>query len=350
MTWLASDPGAETGIGMDGGGDVDTEAVSAGSSQEQAQRTGNGVPLPSNDDNDTEDFYLQFDIDDDFMFDGSPTSHVLIEVEYLDQGTDMFSLQYDASGSGGPFGDGRFTDTGFIIKTDSGEFRTAVFQLRDARFANRDNEADFRIADSGDGAESIRRVTVTLILPSSDPEAPLYIDFYDDGNYLAPGQCTTLHWIVQNAAEVTLDNDPVDAQDYRYICPQSTRTYVLQAQNDVEQQQQSITVVIAAQPESPGSLVYDFRALCGPYVDLNPLFQIYFEGQPGELSGPITYELYTAIDLDHFFAPDYVDSASKILDGHSYSITYASPHTCCQIVLINSNDTNLANDTYTTCW
>jgi hypothetical protein len=48
-----------------------------------------------------------------------------------------------------------------MVKTDSGEFKTAAFNLCDANFANRDNGADFRIGDGADGAETIREVRVT---------------------------------------------------------------------------------------------------------------------------------------------------------------------------------------------
>ena len=47
-----------------------------------------------------------------------------------------------------------------MVKTGSGEYRTAVFNLCNANFANRDNGADFRLADNGDGAETIRAVRV----------------------------------------------------------------------------------------------------------------------------------------------------------------------------------------------
>jgi hypothetical protein len=80
-------------------------------------------------------------------------------VEYLDEGTDTFSIQYDGH-AGGPFGNGRFKDGGGVTKTDTGEWRTHTFVLDDVCFANRDNEADFRIDDHGNGAEVIRRVTV----------------------------------------------------------------------------------------------------------------------------------------------------------------------------------------------
>jgi hypothetical protein len=162
------------GLLLDSGGDVDTEVVSIGDPPEQALRTGNGDVLSATDGNRVEDYYTQFRIDDGFIFRGSPTSRVQIEIEYLDEGTDTFSIQYDAI-SGGPEGDGRFKDTGLLVKTDSGEFKTAVFALCDAFFANRINGGDFRIADSADGAEIIRRVTVTLVTQEAGA-ATIHVD------------------------------------------------------------------------------------------------------------------------------------------------------------------------------
>ncbi len=130
--------------------------------------------LSSTDGNRVEDYYTQFRIDDGFIFRGSPTSRVQIEVEYLDEGTDTFSIQYDAI-SGGPEGDGRFKDTGVVVKSDSREFKTAVFWLCDAYFADRINGGDFRIADSADGAEIIRRVTVSLVTQASGA-ATIHVD------------------------------------------------------------------------------------------------------------------------------------------------------------------------------
>ncbi len=164
----------ENGLTLDSGGDVDTELVSVGSPADQALRTGNGGVLPSIDGNSVEDYYMQFRVDDTFIYRGSPTSRIRIDIEYLDEGTDTFSIQYDAV-SGGFNEDGRFKDTGVVVKTDSGEFRTASLPLCDAFFANRDNGADFRIADSADGSETIRRVSITLIAPSLGP-ATIHVD------------------------------------------------------------------------------------------------------------------------------------------------------------------------------
>jgi len=155
------------GLNLDAGGDVDTEIVTFGSPQEQAFRTGNGQVLPSPDGNTDQDWYMQFQVDDDFIYQGSPTSQVRIEIEYLDEGTDKFNIQYDAL-SGGESGDGRFKESDVVNKTGSGEFKTAVFTLSDVYFANRDNGADFRISDHSDGAETILRVTVTLLTSSTE--------------------------------------------------------------------------------------------------------------------------------------------------------------------------------------
>jgi len=46
----------------------------------------------------------------------------------------------------------------------------ATYYLADARFANRCNGKDFRISDGGDGAETIRRVSVTRIMPGAEQE------------------------------------------------------------------------------------------------------------------------------------------------------------------------------------
>ena len=150
---------------MDGGlilrlnEDVDVEVVTAGENQETAWRTGNGQVLPDEDGNGERDNFIMFDIDNDFLFEFSdPALQVQIEVEYLDEGTDSFLLQYDAH-SGGPFGDGRYKEAAVIQKTNSGEFKTAVFKLDDVFFGDRlgpsDGSGDIRIFDGHDGAEDL---------------------------------------------------------------------------------------------------------------------------------------------------------------------------------------------------
>jgi hypothetical protein len=158
----------ESGLYLDSGGDDDTEVVTAGNPPLEARRTGNGRALPSADGNTIADDYIQLRVDDAVIFSGWPTNRVRVEIEYLDQGTDGFELQYDAT-SGGPFDDGRFKSSAPVTKTNSGQWRTALFTLCDAYLANRMHDADLRIADGADGAETIRRVTLTLLSPAPCP-------------------------------------------------------------------------------------------------------------------------------------------------------------------------------------
>jgi hypothetical protein len=152
----------EQGISLDYGGDWDTQVVSAGSPAVQSRRTGNGVALPAQDGNTIPDYYMQFKVSDAALYAGQPTSRLRIEVEYLDQGTDGFIIQYDGK-TGGPFGNGKFLPTVRLTKMNTGKFLKAAVYLCDANFANRDNGGDFRIDDQGDGAETIQMVSVTLL-------------------------------------------------------------------------------------------------------------------------------------------------------------------------------------------
>lgn len=146
---------------LDSGGDVDTEIVSVGEPAVEARRMGNGEVLPSIDGNEDEDHYMQFRIDDDVLFEGSPTTNVQIEVEYYDEGTGSFNIQYDAL-SGGPNRDGTFKESEPVDKADKGSFQTAVFMLEDAFFGNRNNGADFRITNWSGEALIVRSVAVTF--------------------------------------------------------------------------------------------------------------------------------------------------------------------------------------------
>jgi hypothetical protein len=151
---------------VDDGSDVET--ISMPDTERSAIRSGNGAVLPANNGNNAEDWYVQFQVDDEFLYDGNPTSRVVIIIEYLDDGEDTFNIQYDAL-TGGPYGTGKYKDSAVVYKTGTGEIKTAELYLCDANFSNRDNGTDFRLGDSGDGAETILSVTVRILAETSGP-------------------------------------------------------------------------------------------------------------------------------------------------------------------------------------
>ncbi len=151
----------ENGLSLGKIEDADIEVVDLPDGSRQGWRTGNGAALPAEDNNDGLDDFIQFAVRDDILFEGSPTSRVVIEVEYLDEGTDIFLLQYDSP-------TGPFTDGLVVFKEDSGKVKTMTLPLCNIYFGNRSNGYDFRISDEADGPETILRVTVRLVEESAE--------------------------------------------------------------------------------------------------------------------------------------------------------------------------------------
>ena len=133
------------------------------------QVTGQGVSLPfvqgvaegdhrrTNRAAGPEQEFIYFAVADQFIR-GGPTP-VEIEVEYLDKGTDPFALDYDSTDKAAPV-DGAFKSAPQAVRTDTGEWRTHVFVLPDARFENREHlGSDFRVYGIGDDL-AIRRIEV----------------------------------------------------------------------------------------------------------------------------------------------------------------------------------------------
>jgi predicted alpha-1,2-mannosidase len=107
--------------------------------------------------------YIYFEVDDDIAFDGNYVAEV--EVEYLDEGTAPFGLQYDSTDPRGTPLE-MYKSAGQIQRTGSGTWRTATFELPDARFANRQNGgSDFRLtAGNADaGPLTVHRVTLRIV-------------------------------------------------------------------------------------------------------------------------------------------------------------------------------------------
>jgi len=96
---------------------------------------------------------MYFDVDDSYIFAGNALS-ARIEVTYLDQGNDQWALYYDSRSETNKL-------AGTVQKTNSNRWRTAIFDLPDAYFGNREaGHTDFRIDCQGDGDETIHFVNV----------------------------------------------------------------------------------------------------------------------------------------------------------------------------------------------
>lgn len=109
--------------------------------------------------------YLYMNVDDAYLFDNADKD-VYVTVEYLDQGSGSFVLQYDALSAA-------FKDSPLFTYGNSGQWKTKTFKLIDAKFANRTNGSDFRIGISGGGNPennpdlTVARVSVKKVVRTS---------------------------------------------------------------------------------------------------------------------------------------------------------------------------------------
>lgn len=99
--------------------------------------------------------FAYFDVDDSFYFDGD--SPLQIEMEVWDGGGE-FTLEYDSSDPAGSVHGGAFKSAQSFTLGNSGTWRTFRVSLKDARFVNRTNGADFRLGTTGE--IMVRRVAV----------------------------------------------------------------------------------------------------------------------------------------------------------------------------------------------
>jgi hypothetical protein len=105
--------------------------------------------------------YLYVAMDDGFSRRHKGT--LKIKVNYLDQGRGTFSLHYDSTDRNATFG-GYYKDAAPVIqRTNSGDWKTAEFIIKDGRFENGQNGgADFRIYSHGDDLH-VREISVEAV-------------------------------------------------------------------------------------------------------------------------------------------------------------------------------------------
>ena len=105
--------------------------------------------------------YIYFQIDDSFKW--ADDMLVDVEVEYFDQGTGSFRIEYDGPDPNAPFNGAYTASKTAATLANSGQWKTAKFRLLGARFLNSQNGgADFRIAVQADPFY-VRRVTVSRL-------------------------------------------------------------------------------------------------------------------------------------------------------------------------------------------
>jgi hypothetical protein len=148
---VLGDPNDERGLDQFDEGDGRTTPVTVG---------GRSARVTAPGDNPSWGRYMYFRLDDAIASDGYYVARV--EVEYLDEGTQGFGMQYDSNDCTATL-NGAYDNAADVQRTGTGTWKTATFDLPDARFANRENGgADFRLS-AGSSTLTVHRVTLTIV-------------------------------------------------------------------------------------------------------------------------------------------------------------------------------------------
>ena len=148
---VLGDPNEEHGLVQSDEGDGRTTPVTVAGQSARATAPGDDPSWGR---------YMYFRLDDSVANDGYYVARV--EVEYLDEGTQGFSIQYDSNDCTAPV-NGAYANGPGVQRTGTGTWKKATFDLPDARFANRENGgADFRLS-AGSSTLTVHQVTVTIV-------------------------------------------------------------------------------------------------------------------------------------------------------------------------------------------
>jgi hypothetical protein len=82
-------------------------------------------------------------------------------------------------------------------------------------------------------------------------ERPVGGIFWADRYNLAGGECTNLHWDVQNVISVYFNGSPVTGKETRQVCPARTTTYTLRVNSSAGTQDYCVTIVVQSGSHLP---------------------------------------------------------------------------------------------------
>ena len=111
--------------------------------------------------------------------------------------------------------------------------------------------------------------------PVNTPIPPVQISFWADQTNLQSGECTSIHWSVQNANSIFFNGNSVGSNGAQNVCPSVSTTYTLDVNSASGNTQRSVTITVTSPPPAdtqPPEItsishtpdkIWDF-ASCGP--------------------------------------------------------------------------------------
>ncbi|MEK5254670.1 glycosyl hydrolase family 28-related protein [Paenibacillus sp. FSL F4-0125] len=216
--------------------------------------------------------YIYLDVDDDFLY-SSDDYDVDVTVDYYDEGSGKFLLQYDAQSSA--FKDGEVFQYG-----DAKTWKSKTFTLKDVRFANGTNNADMRLSVEGGGIDAVNKdlkvasITITKKLKADTQNAvsiKLGNQVVSDGITASPGDgpATGLQSGILDGKDYWRTNQSVSVSDPG----QNILYFYFNVDNDYlfQNKTQDVFVTVEYYDRGNGSMVLQYDTESAPFKDA-PLY------------------------------------------------------------------------------
>lgn len=204
--------------------------------------------------------------------------------------------------------------------------------------------------------------TRTPLPPTATPQPPARraeIAYFEaNPSTINAGECSTLSWAVDYAAEVYLDGEGVTTPDSRQVCPATDTIYTLSASSAGGDDQESVTVTVQQPhaltadvamtdlyPQTPAGPVYGRLTNNGPDTLTNVTVQYQCQVDEIDRIEGVSHASYqvgptamTVISLSPGQTTPFNIDIPVDVTAYRYEIT-------CR-VLVDFDDPNLANNSY----
>jgi peptidoglycan-associated lipoprotein len=119
--------------------------------------------------------------------------------------------------------------------------------------------------------------------PPPPPPAPVSATLSANPATIQSGQSSTLTWSTQNATDIALDGNKVDASGSQSVSPRQTTTYHLTAKGAGGTQDATATVTVTAPPPPPTPTPTPAPSLTDDQILAQALTDIYFDYDKSDL-------------------------------------------------------------------
>ena len=155
-------------------------------------------------------------------------------------------------------------------------------------------------------------------LPTGTPTRPAWAtEFWADRYALKSGECTILHWDVQNVNAVYFNGSPAEGKATREVCPVQTTTYTLRSTSSTGTQDRTVTIVVGAGTDAGVEFTTDTNQVvlsqCATLrwraVNVRAVY-LYTQGVPQGVPGESSQQVCPQVDTTYELRVENMDGTT----------------------------------------